>query len=1494
MQRARPGELVEVIMFRPTGKARVSNLDESMAMEFTDLRTRAMSSAAMIRQSVAAKTLLIENEDGKGSTRMEVQDFMKRFHMHASEDDKTGSPSTAWGTLRFPTKEATAPYLRLSVNDDPEDALLFVKAMLAQKYGETYDRPSLILSVTGGARNFTLPPRLETAIAKGLRLAAQRTNAWVVTGGTNTGVMKLTGQIMEALSKTQSHFIPPTIGIATYGVIIGGDDMTRGEPPKIGLEYEMHKKDPPKTTPLDDNHNLFLLVDDGSTNKFGKEIKFRAAFENAAGQAFAAPVVTIVVQGGPGTLGTALQAVRQGTPIVVVDGSGLAADVLAYAYNFMHNPLTRFKSYTIDDLRQKVAQTFNPKSSQQLTNLLDSALECVQDPNLVVVYSLQESGIDEFDDCILKAIFSSQGKLGNKLKQAMYFDQLDVAKRALSEASKNGQHNEIAACINDNLMAAMMHNKPHFVELYLGFDAKIYELKPSEEVAKTNITALDELPSFALAIEELYKREAKKPHSHVQRLVSLSNTDVLGRHYRVSTQRGDGTTRRIGRDLANTRAYNVLRMDQIFARLVSKDFSVNRDFTIYDSKYDKVPGIQFRRTAQASHMLFLWAICLDRFRMARHFWLIGDQSIINALVASRILERLSTHRALQGPHLAEERAKMQHNAKKFEELAVGVLGECHGSDSHMASEMLHSKNDMFNKKNAINIAYDAKSLAFLSHPATQSVINADWYGHLKSVTSFWAVLFAFFFPFFVLPFINFSEDHAEQQVEAPRDFFTDAPRSSHSANSTTSGAHRLRRKFAKFYSAPYTRFISDLLSHFVLCVVTSYFVLDKLEDTISAIEWILLVWFVALLLEELRQMIFCDGIAEYISDTWNRLDLIMITLFFVGFFTHASDPSNQDSKVVSKGIHAFLVVVLWLRFMRYYALSKNLGPKLIMMMEMMKDVSTFVFLLLIFLIGYGVAAQSLLSPDEDFSSRTFIGVLFRPYFQIYGELFLDDLNSEANCLGDTPFTECSRETVRMVPFFLAVYILGSNVLLVNLLIAMFNDTYMKVQEAAEDLWRKQNYELCAEYKDRPFLPAPFILLAHVHMLFMRLLRLCGVHTQEHEKIQDDETKRKITTFEALNTDKFLRRWERERQEMLEARVKMTNDNVVQAMGMMDQLLEHMISFRFSLDQQATKIKQEIRDDGLPSTEPTGLVSRTPSQPINRLNSAVAVHGHTAEAAEWYVPPEEYPKSGGVKRYLIDASMVPLSIMCPSYDPVEYTHPSVAAQPVWADPADPRKIKFNVKDEVNGKVVDRTSCHPSGISIDSNTGRPINPWGRTGMTGRGLLGKWGVNQAADTVVTRWKRSPDGSILERDGKKVLEFVAIQRQDNKMWAIPGGFVDNGEDVALTSGREFMEEALGMGTSADLMSAESKDSLAALFSSGTIVARIYCEDPRNTDNAWVETTCVNFHDESGRHAARLKLQGGDDAEHARWMMVHGGLNLFASHRTLLQHVTSALNAYF
>lgn len=58
-------------------------------------------------------------------------------------------------------------------------------------------------------------------------------------------------------------------------------------------------------------------------------------------------------------------------------------------------------------------------------------------------------------------------------------------------------------------------------------------------------------------------------------------------------------------------------------------------------------------------------------------------------------------------------------------------------------------------------------------------------------------------------------------------------------------------------------------------------------------------------------------------------------------------------------------------------------------------------------------------------------------------------------------------------------------------------------------------------------------------------------------------------------------------------------------------------------------------------------------------------------------------------------------------------------------------------------VDRTSFHGE-YEIHNNY--PLNFAGRTGISGRGLLGRWGVSHAADCIVTRWKRHNNQTIVK----------------------------------------------------------------------------------------------------------------------------------------------------
>ena len=57
----------------------------------------------------------------------------------------------------------------------------------------------------------------------------------------------------------------------------------------------------------------------------------------------------------------------------------------------------------------------------------------------------------------------------------------------------------------------------------------------------------------------------------------------------------------------------------------------------------------------------------------------------------------------------------------------------------------------------------------------------------------------------------------------------------------------------------------------------------------------------------------------------------------------------------------------------------------------MRDLLAYLVVLMLFAISFGVMIQAVLYPSQPLNARLFSDVLRRPYFQIYGELFLEEL-----------------------------------------------------------------------------------------------------------------------------------------------------------------------------------------------------------------------------------------------------------------------------------------------------------------------------------------------------------------------------------------------------------------------------------------------------------------------------------------------------------------------
>lgn len=206
---------------------------------------------------------------------------------------------------------------------------------------------------------------------------------------------------------------------------------------------------------------------------------------------------------------------------------------------------------------------------------------------------------------------------------------------------------------------------------------------------------------------------------------------------------------------------------------------------------------------------------------------------------------------------------------------------------------------------------------------------------------------------------------------------------------------------------------------------------------------------------------------------------------------------------------------------------------------------------------------------------------------------------------------------------------------------------------------------------------------------------------------------------------------------------------------------------------------------------------------------------------------------------------------PDYDPVSYVAP---------------RTQRRIEEEQRGYAQDYDPKERyrswSGKVRKDNNGAPLNPTGRTGYAGLGSCSFWGPNLAADAVITR----------VHDG--VLEVLITRKRsdrgDETAFALPGGKIDKGEQLKAAAARELFEETR----------------LRVDFADALVIFQGYIDDPRNTDNAWYESTCFHVHLEG--HNAEQFVLGGDDAEEALWVPLRSEPidDMFSEHAKMIQTV--------
>lgn len=218
----------------------------------------------------------------------------------------------------------------------------------------------------------------------------------------------------------------------------------------------------------------------------------------------------------------------------------------------------------------------------------------------------------------------------------------------------------------------------------------------------------------------------------------------------------------------------------------------------------------------------------------------------------------------------------------------------------------------------------------------------------------------------------------------------------------------------------------------------------------------------------------------------------------------------------------------------------------------------------------------------------------------------------------------------------------------------------------------------------------------------------------------------------------------------------------------------------------------------------------------------------------------------------------------AYAPKWHEAPILHTGVPWADPAaiSAKDIRRRLT-YVNGQLVPLAECD-AYHELCNGDFILRNPKGKTGISGRGLLGKWGPNHAADVVLTR-RNGATGKY---------EVLLVEKRlegDETALAFPAGMVEAGEDVPLALRRELVEEAVADGDAVDL--------LFRLCRQGVL----YCghvDDWRNTDGAWMETNAVHFHATDAIGAQlRLEVKDVEEVRRSRWVEIDAVQTMYASH---------------
>ncbi|VDI42709.1 Hypothetical predicted protein [Mytilus galloprovincialis] len=484
----------------------------------------------------------------------------------------------------------------------------------------------------------------------------------------------------------------------------------------------------------------------------------------------------------------------------------------------------------------------------------------------------------------------------------------------------------------------------------------------------------------------------------------------------------------------------------------------------------------------------LVAVLLNKTEKAAALWHQFDNPMMTALISSMFLTSLA--------NIAEEKFEenrqnqYQSHAKLFLSRAVLLLEKMFTDDEQMAIEALDHVCDVWgNIESPLHFGHQFNIEEFISHSSNQKDASKRLFAYnVVSVED-----------------INLDiTDEPETENAPPREQKVTPTTSIYSI--TISGwfsfikNHWRKNSKLSIMTAPVTMIVIHLLFFITALMMFSYFLTRDLQPgSINLLEGLIFIYMLGDLLEEIWSMIRpqkdChwspQRIFLHIFNIWNILDFLCFILYILGFCMHILD---SDLIAHTRRIYSIALFIMFLRLLNFLLLSKRFGIIIIMVKEMLVDLMQYLVILIILIFAAGVVYHANVYPSHTIAGPSNIeywrtwSILQIPYWQVYGELFMDTLegNDDSGCKDDA---NCATGDW-ITPVIAAVYMMLTNWLLLNIVIAMFSARFKEIRKKSEQKWRYYRHSVIIDFEDRIPSPLNFPFRIVSFLLYTRKCPCC--------------------------------------------------------------------------------------------------------------------------------------------------------------------------------------------------------------------------------------------------------------------------------------------------------------------------------------------------------------------------------------------------------------------